>query len=284
MDKKFELVINDIKYKITQNVYIPGKALPKETELAEQYGFSRVTIRRAMQELVSEGVVYRISGRGTFINAGGINPAVRPPNFFIVMPYRDSEMFKFVHGIEEEMARNKYLFSFFFIDKLDGEKTSLSEDYDAFLCYLSKLNPNGIFCYPPNSTDGCRGYKEIIKNKIPLILLDKEFGGCPVNSVVSDNYFGMYDLTRYVVDKGHRKIGYLSYGDSFGDTIVKRKKGFLDCLKDNAIEINDTYIKDYAYDFKGVKVILNDLLTDHPDITAIVCSNDSIAERCYPEL
>jgi GntR family transcriptional regulator len=45
--------------------------LPGELELAEQYGVSRDTIRRAIQELVSEGRLVVLRGRGTFVTPKG---------------------------------------------------------------------------------------------------------------------------------------------------------------------------------------------------------------------
>jgi len=44
-----------------------SKRLPPETELAKEYGVARFSVRRAMAELVDEGILTRTPGRGTFI-------------------------------------------------------------------------------------------------------------------------------------------------------------------------------------------------------------------------
>ncbi|MFN8447686.1 MAG: GntR family transcriptional regulator [Anaerolineae bacterium] len=45
----------------------PGDQLPSEREIAAEYAVSRVTARQALDELVSQGMAYRVRGRGTFV-------------------------------------------------------------------------------------------------------------------------------------------------------------------------------------------------------------------------
>lgn len=53
---------------IAAGAYPEGTRLPTESELAEQHGVSRQTVRRAFHDLVADDVVYRVPGRGTYAN------------------------------------------------------------------------------------------------------------------------------------------------------------------------------------------------------------------------
>ena len=45
----------------------PGNALPSERDLSEMAGISRVTVRKAIEQLIEEGVLFRKQGSGTFV-------------------------------------------------------------------------------------------------------------------------------------------------------------------------------------------------------------------------
>ena len=62
----YRMLADELREGILRQSYPEGR-LPTEAELARTHGLSRQTIRRAMQELVSSGMVYRVPGRGTFV-------------------------------------------------------------------------------------------------------------------------------------------------------------------------------------------------------------------------
>ena len=45
----------------------PGDKLPTEEELCERFSISRPVIRQAYSELISDGIISRIKGKGSFI-------------------------------------------------------------------------------------------------------------------------------------------------------------------------------------------------------------------------
>ncbi len=55
-----------IRTAIRNGEYAGGRQLPTEEQLSASYSVSRQTVRRAMQDLVSEGIIYRVAGRGTY--------------------------------------------------------------------------------------------------------------------------------------------------------------------------------------------------------------------------
>ena len=65
-----------IKQRIINDEFEEGR-IPSETDLAEELGVSRTTIRDALSRLELEGVVYRKQGAGTFVNKAGLQIRTR---------------------------------------------------------------------------------------------------------------------------------------------------------------------------------------------------------------
>ncbi|GAA3732719.1 DNA-binding GntR family transcriptional regulator [Spinactinospora alkalitolerans] len=63
----YDRIRSDLETEIVSGAWPPGTRVPTEAELARTYGVSRVTVQRAVQELVQRGLVVRYRRRGTFV-------------------------------------------------------------------------------------------------------------------------------------------------------------------------------------------------------------------------
>lgn len=66
---KYEEIAEDIRNGILNGKYGPKEQLPLEKEMCEHYGVSRITIKKAVDELVIQGLVIKRRGSGTFVKA-----------------------------------------------------------------------------------------------------------------------------------------------------------------------------------------------------------------------
>ncbi len=70
---KDSAIIQHYRDLIRQNHLQPNDLLPTENEMCALFGASRMTVRKALDRMVSQGWVYRISGTGTFVAPGAFH-------------------------------------------------------------------------------------------------------------------------------------------------------------------------------------------------------------------
>lgn len=64
----WQQVADDIEHDITSGRLSAGARLPAELDTAEQYGVSRISVRRAIKDLAARGLLTVVHGRGTFVS------------------------------------------------------------------------------------------------------------------------------------------------------------------------------------------------------------------------
>lgn len=65
-NKQRDKVVDYIKELITDKKINTGEKLPSETSITQLLGVSRVTVRRALDELEKEGAIVKLHNRGAF--------------------------------------------------------------------------------------------------------------------------------------------------------------------------------------------------------------------------
>ncbi|MGH9429041.1 MAG: GntR family transcriptional regulator, partial [Terriglobia bacterium] len=62
-----EQLKNILVEKIKTGEYIPGEKIPSERDLSEIYGVSRISARQTLTEMIAADYLFRIPGKGTFV-------------------------------------------------------------------------------------------------------------------------------------------------------------------------------------------------------------------------
>ncbi len=114
--------------------------------------------------------------------------------------------------------------------------------------------------------------KVICEQDIPVIFLDFYDRHFLVDSIIGDNIYSSYAITNYLIEKGHKTIGYV--GNIYANrSILDRYLGYSKALLEANIEIDKNLIIDDR-DSKGAFLDFK-LPKDLP--TAFVCNSDKTA-------
>lgn len=274
-------ILNHLKDKINNKHLLPGQQLPTEMELAVQFGVSRITSKKALEELEKEGLIFRKRGLGSFVSfsaarsvGSGMGKVIS-----IIFPYAgvNGWVMSYIKGAMSCLAPKGYYLS---IHCTEGNE----ELERSFLKELPNSGVGGIIYYPANTTKNIDILTLMCFNKYPIVTIDKYFEGIPLNSVVADNFAGEYMLAEHMIKLGHRRIAYLASEDIGEKTSLRdRYLGYCKALRDNGIlidfeiastgylkELNnpDSESKQMQYLKKKVSFLIN------LGVTAILSEND----------
>ncbi len=239
--------------------------LPGERVLARELDVSYMTVRKAVTDLVEEGILYKLATKGTFVSTKKNGARVtRNIGFFldeeikegISSPYY-SLVFK---SLEEEVSKNGYnLLLFSDIEDLNPLKNT------------KKIDGAIISCFPR-----VEDRIQEIKHYLPMVLLDNIAADKSLPSVTIDNFNSCSHSTGYLLALGHRRIGFIS-GLLDSDVCKDRLQGYKNALFLAGIKYDASLVfkGDYSYE-SGERAGAFFAGLAHPP-TAIVCANDSMA-------
>ena len=69
----YEQIKDYIRHNIQTRVFLPDTRIPSERELAKQFNVNRLTVNKALKDLIYEGVLSVQIGKGTFIKGTPYN-------------------------------------------------------------------------------------------------------------------------------------------------------------------------------------------------------------------
>lgn len=149
------------------------------------------------------------------------------------------------------------------------------------LAHLSKIT-SGIIISPVNeSIEYNSEYIETInKTTLPIVLLDRDTKSGRLSGVFQNSYSGAMQAVKTLINNGHQYIGMLS-GPITTKPGLERLSGYMDCLRLYNIPIVSDYIMYCDFLCETAEKMTFDLLSAHPEITAIFSANNAMAIGAY---
>lgn len=267
----YKQVYENLRKQIADGKYKSGELLPSERELGEMFDVDRITVRSALEILVENGLVEKQAGVGTrvkelpltqeqntdsqniiFILPKNINKADR-----IMEPFNSNLFYK----IEKEIRKHGYSLIYTTIGDEDNLSDVLNGNNIRGIMFVSKIKE--------------RFYNEARRADIPTVLVNNYCEHC--TSVMIDNEDGAYSAVKYLIEKGHKKIGVIS---GIPDYVTSRERyaGYKKALIEAGIEVEEQIKINGDWTFSGGYEAMSEILESETELpTAIFAFNDNTA-------
>lgn len=118
---------------------------------------------------------------------------------------------------------------------------------------------------------------------IPFILLDFTDRNGAYDAVISNSYMGMYRMTNYLFDMGHREIGFVG-NVFFTGSITDRFFGYLKSLAEHGVELDREWVLQDRNQQTGRSDVGFEWKLPKKMPTAFVCNNDVAAAALVEHL
>ena len=256
--------------------YAIGERLSNERELASTLGVSRETIRQSLKILSNERLIVSQHGRGTFVTNPTYSSHSNSTETSLIgaMVYEKEYYFgAILQGAFSHATRRGFMLATGMNDTEEAE----NEHLEAFI----KSGIKGLIFVPRNlGKHSSQTYDRLAEENIPLVMLDNRLPDRYEDFVTVDDFHGTTLATRYVIELGHTRIGYVEH-DNPDDvpSQPERLLGFLNACRLAGIHVPDSYVIKVNQDTIGEQTAAFMQQSDPP--TALVFYNDYLAVRTF---
>ncbi|WP_269542595.1 GntR family transcriptional regulator [Cerasicoccus fimbriatus] len=258
-----------------------SQQLKPELEICRDTNLSRTTVRKAIADLVEEGLLVRFRGRGTFVNIERSKSQQKLLALLVSHHEGVSGAYDLmIRGAQDAAARLGYQLI------LANARNEMSTAMDQVI-RLNELRVAGTLVVPLQTSETHKHTKSIVNALIQTgqkVVLVDDYSQDGHVSVSSQNKEAMVDLTNHLIDQGYRRIAFLTCLST--EVACEREAGFLEAMKEHGLDLPPEYFLTVGKrepEKQGIQEIDVFMAMREPP-EAIICLHDIIAlnamKRC----
>lgn len=265
----YQMIYTELKGDIESSKYVAGDVLPSERELMALFEVERITVRRALDMLVQDGLVEKIAGVGTKVRDFSLQyDKKESKNILFFLPTRKDEINMFTrpfnaivfNSVQNECKKHGYSLIVSSLDQNDDLLSIVKKNEAAGIVFLSNIQEEFL--------------SEALQMKIPSVLVNNYHMGFV--SVVIDSENGARLISEHLLELGHRRIAFIG-GLSGYITQDERQRGYENTLKQAGIAWDDSIVAYGDWTSDGGYAAMRKILKRGSDFTAVFAANDMMA-------
>ena len=270
----YRMIYEDIKGKILNHNYVDNEQLPFERELCETFDVDRVTVRKALDLLVADGLLEKRPGLGSFVRSPistNILSHNKSRNILFAMSNNSNDIknnpsafnSQLFHAIEQECRLNDHSLFYTVLDEQSSLNSLVNGNSFAGMVFVSYI--------PKHILEQCQ------QMKLPAICINNRFAN--MVSIVPEDERGSYEAVKYMQIQGHKRIGVMLGRKEYFST-NERQRGYNNAMLDAGFGIDPRHVMEGDWTFDGArKAVFKMLDVCRPSElpTAIFCCSDMMA-------
>lgn len=260
---KTEAVKEEIFRQIEARNLEEGDYICTEKNLIELCEVSNVTVKRALAQLKTQGFVFGIPGKGTYVGkkfSSKSKPVSLNKIIELLIPvqmesgHKDpADFFAIMTEVEKGiMAGGGFKLIF------NNTHFNVKLEYEALVNAIA--GPADAIIFEPANYSNRILEKHIgilASSGKPFIVVSDRSIPFEVDSVFEDDFYGASIATSHLIKHGHEKILHINYA---GDFLDSRRKGYKHALMENRIDVDKALI------YNGnLKIVDNAFVLDYED-------------------
>ncbi|MDR3121451.1 MAG: LacI family transcriptional regulator [Clostridiales bacterium] len=231
----YKQIQTDIFSLISSGRLREGDRVASESEIMKKYYVSSITAKNALNALADQGLVHRVKGKGTFVVPSPFSvPVQQRKNTGITIGAAFPGTVIYIQYLDEYCQQNGMsLYIRYARESSEIEAEILQRFADDGI--------SGILLFPAVSETSNPCVTRLVKEKFPIVFLDRYLPNVESSHVVADNRQGACLATEYLLNAVGRNVTILHFPPC-NNTVIDRLAGFRDAFRAAGEKADDSNI------------------------------------------